>query len=180
MNGASNVITNIHVLIRQAEEHALTHGPRALTGVLVFLGLWAAALIGGALIDRLARHVHDERKDIVGLVADAVRVLLGIAAILCGLGTAGVDVMPLVAGLGLTGFALGFAFKDALSNILSGMLIIFYRPFTRGDHITVGGYEGTVTEIDLRYTTLSNGTRTFLIPNTTMFTNTITIHHGDG
>jgi small-conductance mechanosensitive channel len=114
------------------------------------------------------------------LLGDVARVVLTLAGILCGLGTAGVDVMPLVAGLGLTGFALGFAFKDALSNILSGILIILYRPFTRGDHVTVGGCEGTVTEIDLRYTTLDNGTKTYLIPNTTMFTTTITLHRRDG
>jgi small conductance mechanosensitive channel len=180
MNSASNVITNIYVLAQRVEEQAVTYVPLIGSGLFVFLVLWACALVSGALIARVARRVGDGRKDVFELLANVARIGLTTAAVLCGLGTAGIDVMPLVAGLGLMGFSLGFAFKDALSNILSGMLIILYRPFARGDHITVAGCEGTVANIDLRYTTLSNGTQTFLVPNTTMFTTTITIHHRDG
>jgi hypothetical protein len=75
----------------------------------------------------------------------------------------------------LTGFALGFAFRDALSNILAGVLIVMHRPFLRGDHISVVGFEGTVVGIDLRYTTLQKDDKIFLIPNSTLFTNPISL-----
>ena len=68
---------------------------------------------------------------VVRLMAMAARVTLLVAGIVTALGTVGVDVSALVAGLGLTGFALGFAIKDTISNILAGVLLLVYRPFSR-------------------------------------------------
>jgi small-conductance mechanosensitive channel len=87
----------------------------------------------------------------------------------------GVNVSALVASLGLTGFALGFALKDALSNLLAGALILIYQPFRCGDTIKVAGCEGEVTEINLRYTILRGDGKTHLIPNATLYTNTVDI-----
>jgi small conductance mechanosensitive channel len=70
---------------------------------------------------------------------------------------------------------LGFAFRDALSNLLAGILIMIYRPFRRNDFVSVAGCEGTVIRIDLRYTTLQGTDRIYLIPNSTLFTNTISL-----
>lgn len=94
-------------------------------------------------------------------------------------GTAGVDVRALVAGLGLTRFALGFAFRDVLSNVLAGVLILMYPPFRRGQRIAVTGREGTVKEIDLRYTLLESEEKTILIPNSSLFTNPIVVTRAD-
>jgi small-conductance mechanosensitive channel len=98
--------------------------------------------------------------------------------IITALGTARVNVSALVASLGLTGFALGFALKDALSNTLAGVLILIYKPFRRGDHIITSGFEGTVEQIDLRYTTLGSSGDKILIPNSTMFTNPVKVVGG--
>ena len=51
--------------------------------------------------------------------------------VITALGTIGVDVTGLVAGFGLTGFAVGFAMKDALANLLAGVMILLYRPFRK-------------------------------------------------
>jgi small-conductance mechanosensitive channel len=82
--------------------------------------------------------------------------------------------------LGLTGFALGFALKDSLANLLAGAMILFYRPFRRGAHITVSGLEGVVKDIDLRYTTLVMNERRILLPNSTLLTNPVIVHQDDG
>jgi len=87
----------------------------------------------------------------------------------------GVNVSALVAGLGLTGFALGFAFRDALSNVLAGAMIRFYRPFRRQDWIKVGDYEGVVTEVNLRYTIIEREKFRVLIPNSNLLTNPIVV-----
>ena len=86
----------------------------------------------------------------------------------------------LVAGLGLTGFALGFAFRDILSNVLAGVLLLIYRPFGYGDHISVTGLDGTVTHIDMRYTVLHDEGKTVLIPNSNLFTNPIVVSRPGG
>ncbi|MDA2930681.1 mechanosensitive ion channel family protein [Acidobacteria bacterium AH-259-O06] len=88
----------------------------------------------------------------------------------------GIDVSALVATLGLGGFALGFALRDAISNLLAGILILIYRPFQVGDQVKVGAAEGVVHEVNLRYTVLagSDGTR-HLIPNSMTFTTTVRV-----
>jgi len=91
------------------------------------------------------------------------------------LGTLGINVSALVAGLGLVGFALGFALMDIISNLLAWTLILIYRPFQHNDHISVAGFEGIVTEIDLRYITLQAEGKKILIPNSKLFTNAISV-----
>ena len=86
-----------------------------------------------------------------------------------------VDVTALVAGLGLTGFALGFALKDLISNLLAGVLLLLYRPFQRGDHIDVAGFSGFVREIDLRYTTLEEEEKIYLVPNSLLLSKGIKV-----
>jgi small-conductance mechanosensitive channel len=91
------------------------------------------------------------------------------------LGTIGVNVGALVAGLGLSGFALSFALKDALANMLAGISILLYRPFHIGDYISVTGLEGQVVSIELRYTTLKTKKNKVLVPNSNLFTNPISV-----
>ena len=98
-----------------------------------------------------------------------------ILGLLTGLSTMGVNMGPIIAGLGLGGFALGFALRDALSNLLAGVLTIIYQPFREGDRISVSGCQGTVTEINLRYTVLENETERYMIPNSLTFTQPLKI-----
>lgn len=80
------------------------------------------------------------------------------------------EVATVVAGAGLTVAVLGFAFRDIGENLLAGLFLAASRPFTVGDIVQVGGVEGTVLRIDLRYTQL----RTFdgrdaFVPNAQVF-----------
>jgi small-conductance mechanosensitive channel len=148
---------------------------RAAAAALLLAGFWVVGLIAEALIRRFGR-LRDLDPDLTGLLARAARVALIAFGAVTALGTAGVDVKALVTGLGLTGFALGFALRDVISNTLAGVLILLYRPFHRGDRISVAGSEGVVSEIDLRYTTLVVDDRTrVLVPNSTLFTNSIRV-----
>ena len=72
---------------------------------------------------------------------------------------------------------MGFALKDTISNLLSGILILLYQPFKIGNTIKVSGYEGDVVSIDLRYTELNSEGNKILIPNSKLFTDPITVLH---
>lgn len=98
-----------------------------------------------------------------------------VVAMITAIGTFGINLSALIAALGLGGFALGYALKDSVSNLLSGILIIVYKPFNIGDIIDVAKFEGKVIEIDLRYTKLENEEKTFLVPNKKMFSDPISI-----
>lgn len=108
--------------------------------------------------------------------AQASRVLFILFGLVTALGTIGINVSALVAGLGLTGFALGFAFKDTISNILSGILILLYRPFNISDKIKIAGYEGKVISVDLRYTKIDSNDGIVLIPNSKCFTDPVVVY----
>ena len=127
------------------------------------------------MICQVGKAIDPTRQDILNLIGQIARIGLLIFGLVTALGTLGVNVSALVAGLGLTGFALGFAFRDTLSNLLAGVLILIYHPFRRGDCIAVARFEGMVVCIDLRYTTLEGEEKIFLVPNATLFTNAISL-----
>ncbi len=81
----------------------------------------------------------------------------------------------ILAGAGIAAMAVGLASQEALKNIVSGMFIVFSKPFRIGDSIQVGNdISGTVREITLRHTLIVNGeNRTIIVPNSTMNTATI-------
>jgi small conductance mechanosensitive channel len=145
--------------------------------LFIFLAFWLAAVIFQKIVHGMGKR-SGLNPDIVGLIDRIIKAGIVGFGIVTALGTAHVNVSALVASLGLTGFALGFALKDALSNTLAGVLILIYQPFRRGDHIIISGFDGTVDQIDLRYTTLTSAGDKILIPNSTMFTDPIRVVGG--
>lgn len=149
--------------------------PRLVTSIVLVIGFWLVAVVASRLLERVL-ELRAVDRDLTALLTRATRITLVIFGTVTALGTVGVDVKALVAGLGLTGFALGFALRDIISNTLAGILILAYKPFRRGDHVSVAGSEGTIAEIDLRYTVLAGDRDVrILIPNSTLFTNSITV-----
>ena len=161
-------------IIKQAPGLITQWGPKIALALILLFVFWLASRIVRKMI-LAAGEKGEIDYHVVRLMAMTARVGLLIAGIITSLGTLGVDVSALVAGLGLTGFALGFAVKDTISNILAGVLLLVYRPFALKDYVEVKGMKGLVKAIDLRYTTLNNEGQTILLPNSLLFTNPITI-----
>ena len=87
----------------------------------------------------------------------------------------GYDVSALITGLGLTGFALGFALKDAISNLIAGMMIVVYKPFKIGTLVELSGSRGEIIDINLRYLTVKTKEGQCLIPNSLILNNKLNI-----
>ncbi len=149
--------------------------PGIAAGISVFIGFWIASVLLKSFMAHAINRAPSDKKDVLNLLAKAGRIALLVVGGIAGFGTFGIDVSALIAGLGLTGFALGFALRDALSNLLAGIMILIYQPFTRNDTIEVSGLTGKVVEIDLRYTSLEGDGARILIPNSTLFKNPITV-----
>ena len=82
------------------------------------------------------------------------------------LGKLGVDVAPIIAGLGVTGFILGFAFQESLGNLASGLMIAINEPFKIGDYVIIAGLEGSVLKVDMMATVLATAdNKKIVIPN---------------
>jgi len=130
--------------------------PKAAVGLLVFFGFWVGSILVRNIFLRIGRTTDFNTRYVLQVVGRTISLAILLFGGITALGTIGINVSALVAGLGLTGFALGFGLKDILANLVSGLLILLYRPFNLNDQISVAGMEGLVTEIDLRYTRLEN------------------------
>jgi len=148
--------------------------PRLGGAILVFILFWAAGKFLRRIAQRFGRgrHLSPDLVNLMGQVAETSMVVFGVVS---GLGTLGINVGALIAGLGLAGFAVGFALKDLLSNFLAGFMILLYTPFVRGDRIKVGVNEGQVVEINMRYTVLHAEGKKILIPNATLFAEAVVV-----
>lgn len=83
----------------------------------------------------------------------------------------------LISALGITGIAIGFAFRDIFENFLAGILILITEPFRVGDQIVYGEYEGTVENIETRATMLRTyDGRRIVIPNAELYKNSVTVN----
>lgn len=153
--------------------------PTAFAAIGIFLAFWLVANIVRKLLRSIGGRAEPGKEDVFNLLGQIAKVTLLITGAITALGTLGVNVTAMVAGLGLTGFALGFALKDALSNLLAGIFLLIYRPFKRGDQIKVEEFSGTVISIDLRYTTLQGTAQKILIPNSVLFTSAITLNEAE-
>jgi small-conductance mechanosensitive channel len=156
------------------QEDVIRFGTQVAASFAIFMAFWIGSIVTKIAIRRLGR-IKRLNRDVLGLLEQSARALILILGAITALATLGVNVTALVAGLGLTGFALGFAFQDLVSNLLAGVMLIMYGTVKRGDYIWVTGHEGHVAQVNLRYTVLRSESKTILIPNATLFTNTVVI-----
>ncbi len=161
-------------LVQTLLEEATLWVPRVIGVVMIFVAFFILAKIIKRIITNAAGRLKFD-SNLTSLFARTSSITLILFGFVTALGTLGVNVSALVAGLGLTGFALGFALKDTISNLLSGVLILLYRPFVIGNCIKISGYEGIVVSIDLRYTELDSEGNKVLVPNSKIFTDPITV-----
>ncbi len=105
----------------------------------------------------------------------AVKIVVWAAVIVSLLNVLGINTSSVVTVFAAAGAAIALALQGSLSNIASGLLIMFNRPFGAGDYISCGGAEGSVQSIDLLYTTIKTAdNRTVTIPNGQLTANSIT------
>ena len=154
-------------------ENALAALPGIILSILVFLIFVLAAMIGRRFIVLAAPRVRADTGAIL-LLSRIYYYGILIFGLLTALPLTGLQINALLAGLGLTGFALGFALKDVLSNLVSGLMLLIYRPFNIGDQIVMGNFEGTIETIRMRDTMLKGyDERLIVIPNTKLITEVV-------
>jgi small conductance mechanosensitive channel len=99
-----------------------------------------------------------------------------LAGLLVALSQLGIEVAPMLAGLGIAGFVLGFALQDTLANFAAGVMILIYRPYDVEDMIDcAGGVFGRVSQMSLVSTTiLTIDNKTLVVPNGKIWGDVIT------
>ncbi len=108
------------------------------------------------------------------MITSTVANLIFALGILIALSQFGFSLGPILAGLGIAGFVIGFALQDSLSNFASGLMILFNRPYDVGDVVEVSGILGEVKEMSLVNTTVHTfDNQRVILPNTMIWSNII-------
>jgi small conductance mechanosensitive channel len=154
----SPIVENIKALDQiqtAAIDLAFTFGPKLVVACLILLvGYYVGSWMGRVTQGMLLKMELDVTLSI--LLVRIVRLLvLGLFGVLA-LQNLGVELLPLIAGLGVAGAGLALAMQGVLSNLAAGLTIIFTRPFKVGEYISIVGEEGQVEEISLFNTILSH------------------------
>ena len=149
---------------------------RALLIALILFVFWQ---LGKLLRRLLVKALSSARVSVSALLQDMIvstarNIVFGIG-ILIAISQMGVSLGPLLAGLGIAGFIIGFALQDTLSNFASGVMILIYRPFDVGDFVEAGGVQGKVSHMSLVNTTfLTLDNQRLIVPNNMIWQTVIT------
>ncbi len=127
-------------------------------------------------ITRKAVSVSEKTSDLLReFFVSAVRKTTMIIGIVVALSMLGVNIGPLIAGIGAAGFIIGFALQGTLSNFAAGLMILMYRPYDVGHIIKAGGKKGIVDSMNLVSTTIKTfDNQIVIIPNGTIWGDVIT------
>lgn len=144
---------------------AIRFGPRLLTAILILLvGLAVSGWVSRWLARGLNRR--DLEPPIRLLLTRVVWAACILLFVIMALQNLGVELLPLVAGLGVAGAGVALATQGVLSNLVAGLSIIFAKPFRVGEYIAIAGVEGIVESITLFSTTLGHVDRSrVVVPN---------------
>ncbi len=182
-SGASNVISaelsKGNEMVDVAKEWLASNGMAFAVNVMVAVIM---LVIGSAIISFITksaervlvanRHINSlMEKFLANVVNKSCWVLL----LMIVAQRMGIDIGPLIAGLGVTGFIIGFAFQESLGNLAAGMMIGINEPFKVGDYVQAGGVEGGVQDLNMMATTLSTAdNKKVVVPNKLVWGSAIT------
>ncbi|MFH2131629.1 MAG: mechanosensitive ion channel family protein [bacterium] len=142
----------------------------ALMVLLVFFLVWKVG--SRSLRAVLSRSRLD--KTSVAFIETVVKYGLLMIAVISALNSMGIQMSAVMASLGIAGLTIGFAARDALSNLISGILIFIDRPFVIGDLVEIEGIYGLVDRITLRSTrVITMDGKMMAVPNTEIINKTV-------
>jgi small conductance mechanosensitive channel len=152
----------------------LAWGWKILAALLIFIiGRWIAKAVRGVIRKTMKSRGIDPM--LANFLASILYAILLVAVIIAAVGQLGIQTTPLVAVLGAAGLAVGLALQNSLGNFASGVMLVFFRPFTKGDFVEAGGTSGTVMEVGIFNTVLNTpDNRRIIVPNGQITSDSIT------
>ncbi|MDY7012487.1 MAG: mechanosensitive ion channel family protein [Cyanobacteriota bacterium] len=151
--------------------------PALLAALIVLMLTRYAAQLSKQLATKVSRRTI-RSTSLQMLLSKTSYVTVWVVGILtaCVIAFPGLRLGDIIATLGLSSVAIGFAFQDIFKNFLAGILLLIQEPFRLGDQIVVGDYEGTVKQIDIRTTQIRTYTgERVLLPNSQVFTSAVLV-----
>ena len=172
----NNFWTLIHDKIESWVEMGIKHLPNMVVALIILLVFALIARIASRLMSRLLHRVF-ESKQIADLLAAIFKVLVFVTGLFIALEFLGLTgtVTSLLAGAGIVGLAIGFAFQDMTENLIAGIAMGIRKPFEIGDVVEADDVFGNVKTINLRNTIVETFSGQLeIIPNKILFRNIVT------
>lgn len=146
-------------------ENGLKFATSLVTAVIIYVvGAWLARIMQSVLRKVMIKRGMDET--FASYLANILQGLILVLVIVTALGQLGIPTAQFAALIAAAGLAIGLALQGNLSNFASGFMLVFFRPFKRGDYIAAGGTEGSVEEIGIFTSILTTGdNRKVVVPN---------------
>ena len=146
--------------------------PKLLLAIVIFVvGWWAVKLIIMFVKKGLAKMGVE--KSVITFLSSFCKYILRIFAFIIALTPFGFHISSLFAALGAAGITLGLGLKESVANIASGIQIVITKPFQVGHYIQLNNVEGTVTRVELMYSTLMTLDRKEVVMPNSIVTNSI-------
>jgi small conductance mechanosensitive channel len=144
---------------------AIRFGPKMLTAILILtIGAFTAAWVARATARGLKRF--DLEPPVRQLLTRVARIFVLALFAIMALQNLGIELLPLIAGLGVAGAGIALATQGVLSNMVAGLTIIFTKPYRVGEYVAIVGVEGQVDTITLFSTVLIHPDRSrVVVPN---------------
>jgi small conductance mechanosensitive channel len=141
--------------------------------VIYVIGKWIAKRLTGVV--KKLMTAKDSDPTLINFISNVVYSILLVAVILASLDTLGLPVTSLIAVVGAAGLAVGLALKDSLGNFASGVMLVMFRPFVKGDVVEVASVVGKVDEVKIFSTIMTTpDNKQIIIPNGQVAADTIT------
>ncbi|NND67826.1 MAG: mechanosensitive ion channel [Halioglobus sp.] len=134
-------------------------------------------MVVGLVVNGVKKLLNSRGMDeiLVSFLTSILRWLLLLFVVIAALSQLGIDTTSMVALLGAAGLAIGLSLQDSLSNFASGVMLIIFRPFTKGNFVEAGGATGVVQSISIFTTTLTTpDNKEVIVPNGAIISNNIT------
>lgn len=152
----------------------IEYGMSLLGAIAVLvIGRWVSKFLVGLLKKALKKSKADET--LISFLGNMAYMALITFVVISALGTLGVNTTSFAAVIAAAGLAIGLALQGSLSNFASGVLIIIFKPFKKGDFVEAAGISGSITEVTIFTTKFKTGdNKVVIVPNSAIMDGTIT------
>ncbi|TXS92137.1 mechanosensitive ion channel [Parahaliea maris] len=156
------------------QTYVIPWGIKIVLALVIFV---VGRMVVNAVVGAVNKFMQNRGMDevLVRFLASIMRWVLLLFVVIAALSQLGIDTTSLIALLGAAGLAIGLALQGSLSNFAAGVMLIIFRPFTKGDFVEAGGAMGVIDSISIFTTTLTTpDNKVVIVPNGAILGNNIT------
>lgn len=165
---------NIDNIFETVSFWVTTYSMKLVAALLVFfVGKWLSGHISRLVVKLLEKNKVE--LTLIHFLENLIYYTLLVLVLVAAASQLGINTASFLTIIGAAGLAVGLALKDSLSNIASGIMLIFLRPFKVGDLVTAAGVTGQIATLNIFYTTINTpDNQKIIVPNSSITANVIT------